>query len=86
MAEQLTDRINSFLYEVEQVDDNAVSGYVTQIAAETGLTEDDVQKVINAVLRIIESKRTENGIEAGQAWPAYIVNHHSLRRRFWGRQ
>lgn len=85
MADQLTDRINSFLYEVEQVDDDAVNGYVTQIAAETGLTEDDVQKVINAVLKIIESKRTERGIEAGQAWPAYVVNRHSLRR-FWGRQ
>ena len=85
MAE-LTDRINSFLYEVEQVDDNAVSGYVTQVAAETGLAEDDVKKVITAVLKIIEGKRTERGIEAGQAWPAYVVNSHSLRRRFWGRQ
>lgn len=85
MAE-LTDRINSFLYEVEQVDDDAVSGYVTQVAAETGLSEDDVRKVINSVLRIIEGKRTERGIEAGQAWPVHIVKPHSLRRQFWGRQ
>ena len=85
MAE-LTDRINGFLYEVEQVDDDAVNGYVTQVAAETGLTEDDVRKVINSVLRIIEGKRTERGIEAGQAWPAYVVKPHSLRRQFWGRQ
>lgn len=86
MAEPLTDRINSFLYEVEQVEDADVTAYVTQIAAETGLTEDDVQKVINAVLRIIEGKRSERGIEAGQAFPAYVVNRHANRRRFWGRQ
>ena len=85
MAE-LTDRINSFLYEVEQVEDADVTAYVTQVAAETGLAEDDVKKVITAVLKIIEGKRTERGIEAGQAWPAYVVNSHSLRRRFWGRQ
>ena len=86
MADQLTERINSFLYEVEQVEDADITAYVTQIAAETGLTEDDVQKVINSVLRIIEGKRTERGIEAGQAFPAYIVNHHAFKRRFWGRQ
>ncbi|MBR0061404.1 MAG: hypothetical protein IJP68_07980 [Selenomonadaceae bacterium] len=85
MAE-LTDRINGFLYEVEQVDDDAVNGYVTQVAAETGLTEDDVRKVINSVLKIIEGKRSERGIEGGQAWPAYVVKPHTLRRRFWGRQ
>ena len=85
MAE-LTDRINSFLYEVEQVEDADVTAYVTQVAAETGLSEDDVQKVINAVLKIIEGKRTERGIEAGQSWPAYVVTPHTLRRRFWGRQ
>ena len=85
MAE-LTDRINSFLYEVEQVEDADVTAYVTQVAAETGLTEDDVRKVINAVLKIIEDKRGERGIEAGQAWPAYVVKPHSLRHRFFGRQ
>ncbi|MBR3746243.1 MAG: hypothetical protein IKP64_01895 [Selenomonadaceae bacterium] len=86
MADQLTDRINSFLYEVERVEDADVTAYVTQIAAETGLTEDDVQKVINAVLKILEQKRIDNGIIEGQAFPAYIVNHHAFKRRFWGRQ
>ena len=83
MAE-LTDRVNSFLYEAEQVDDDAVNSYVTQIAADTGLTEVEVQKVINAVLKILEQKRTANGIVEGQAFPAYVVRHHTGSRRHWG--
>ena len=83
MAE-LQDRINSFLYTQEHVQTNDVNQYISKIAADTGVAEVDVKKVIDAVLKILEQKRTDNGIVEGQAFPAYIVNHHALRRRYWG--
>ena len=81
MAE-LQDRINSFLYEAEHVQNTDVNQYVTKISGDTGVDEEDVRKV----LKILEQKRIDNGIIEGQAFPAFLVNRHALRRRFWGRQ
>ena len=83
MAE-LQDRINSFLYEAEHVQNTDVNQYVTKIAGDTGVAEEDVRKVLDAVLKILEQKRTDNGIVEGQAFPAYIVRHHAGNRRHWG--
>ena len=85
MAE-LPDRINSFLYETEHVQTTDVNQYVTKISGDTGVAEDDVRKVLDAVLKILEQKRTDNGIVEGQAFPAYLINRHANRRRYWGRQ
>ena len=85
MAE-LQDRINSFLYEAEHVQNTDVNQYVTKISGDTGVDEEDVRKVLDAVLKILEQKRIDNGIIEGQAFPAFLVNRHALRRRFWGRQ
>ena len=85
MAE-ITDRINQFLYEFEQVDDGEINQHVTQIAADTGVAEEDVHKVLSAVLDILEGKKSARGIESGQAFPAYVVRHHTGRRRLWGGQ
>ena len=83
MAE-LQDRINSFLYEAEHVQNTDVNQYVTKISGETGVAEEDVRKVLDAVLKILEQKRTDNGIVEGQAFPVFLVNRHAHRRRYWG--
>ena len=83
MAE-LQDRINSFLYAQEHVQTNDVNQYISKIAADTGVAEVDVKKVIDAVLKILEQKRIDNGIVEGQAFPVFLVNRHAHRRRYWG--
>ncbi|MBR4382178.1 MAG: hypothetical protein IKP64_01320 [Selenomonadaceae bacterium] len=83
MAE-LQDRINSFLYEAEHVQNTDVNQYVTKISGETGVAEEDVRKVLDAVLKILEQKRIDNGIVEGQAFPVFLVNRHAHRRRYWG--
>lgn len=85
MAE-LQERINSFLYEAEHVQNTDVNQYVTKISGDTGVAEEDVRKVLDAVLKILEQKRTDNGIVEGQAFPAYVIKHHTLKRRYWGGQ
>lgn len=83
MAE-LQDRINSFLYEAEHVQNTDVNQYVTKISGDTGVDEEDVRKVLDAVLKILEQKRADNGIVEGQSFAAYVVKHHTLKRRYWG--
>ena len=83
MAE-LQERINQFLYESEHVQTADVNQYVTKISGDTGVAEEDVRKVLDAVLKILEQKRADKGIAEGQAFPAYVVNHHTLKRRYWG--
>ena len=80
------DRINQFLYEYEHVSQEDYTKYIKQIAADTGVDEDDVGKVVGALLDILEDKKSAKGIMAGQAYPAYIVNHHSrgFNRGVWG--
>ena len=85
MAE-LQERINQFLFDFEQLEESDVNQYVTQIAADTGVSETDVHKVLDAVLSIMEGKKFDKGIEAGQAFPAHLIRTHSLRRRYWGGQ
>ena len=80
----LQDRINSFLYEAEHVQNTDVNQYVTKISGETGVAEEDVRKVLDAVLKILEQKRIDNGIVEGQAFPVFLVNRHAHRRRYWG--
>ena len=83
MAE-LQERINQFLYAEEHVQTADVNQYVTKIAADTGVSETDVHKVLDAVLKILEQKRADKGIAEGQAFPAYLIRTHSGKRRYWG--
>ena len=66
---ELLDRLNTFLYEEEQLKADDLNEDLARVAEETGLTAEQVQAVVVSILTIMEERRKDRGIESGGAFP-----------------
>lgn len=81
------ERLNKFLYESDFVTEESLSADINRVATETGLSAEDVQKVMGATLKIMEEKRAAAGVDndkigKGYAYGAYIVRRPQIFRRW----
>ena len=81
------ERLNKFLYEADFVTEESLNADIARVAAETGLSADDVKKVMLSVLNLMEEKRAAAGVDsdkmgAGYAYGAYIVRRPQIFRRW----
>ena len=83
----LVERLNKFLYESDFVTEESLNADIARVATETGLSADDVKKVMMSVLNLMEEKRTAAGVDSdkigkGYAYGAYIVRRPQIFRRW----
>lgn len=81
------ERLNKFLYESDFVTEESLNEDINRIATETGLSADDIKKVMGATLNLMEEKRAAAGVDndkigAGYAYGAYIVRRPQIFRRW----
>lgn len=81
------ERLNKFLYESDFVTEESLTEDINRIATETGLSADDIKKVMGATLNLVEEKRAAAGVDndkigAGYAYGAYIVRRPQIFRRW----
>lgn len=83
----LVARLNKFLYESDFMTEESLNADIARVAAETGLSAEQVQAVINSTLNIMEERQASAGVDpdrigSGYAYGAYIVRRPQIFRRW----
>lgn len=79
-------RMNKFLFKSDFVTESDLQTDITRVATETGLSEENVQKVMESTLTIMEERREAAGVDPnkigeGYAYGGYAVWRPGLMRR-----
>lgn len=79
-------RLNKFLFKADFVTESDLQADITRVATETGLAENNVWKVMESTLKLMEEKRSAAGVDPnkigeGYAYGGYAVWRPGLMRR-----
>ena len=85
--DNFVERLNKFLFAPDFVTAESLDADINRIATETGLSVENVQKVMDATLNLMEERRAAAGVDndkigAGYAYGAYIVRRPQIFRRW----
>ena len=80
----LLERINTFLFAEEQLDEKTLTEDMNRVAKETKLSAEQVESVVESVLTILEERREERGIYPGNAFPTYGLRTHARQHQYFG--
>ena len=79
----LVERINTFLFAEEKIDEETLVDDIERVAKETKLSGEQVEAVVDSVLTILEERREERGIYPGNAFPAYGLRTHTGQHQYF---
>lgn len=78
--DNFVERLNKFLFEADFVTEESLTEDITRLATETGLSTEDIKKVMSATLDLMEEKRAAAGVDNDKIGPGYAYGVKAVWR------